>query len=1631
MEEKKNPEEEQQNTNPEASSEAPAAKKVKKHLIKPTWLRRVLKTLLCIIIVVLLIPVLLYIPPIQTFVKNQACKFVEKSTGMKVEIGTFRLKFPLDVNLKDVLVLEQQGDTMVMASNVVVDVKMLPLLGLDVQLNKLSLSDGYYRMVSPDSSMILKVAAGFLEVDGSSSANIKTGEINLNKALLRKGDLKLFMDVWKQKQTPKDSTSTPFVIKAGDLQLEDFSFAMSMLPTIDTLYLKAGNVHLDSGLIDLGKNSVSWKLASVANGSGAYITPTPEWVAAHPAPVTPPSDSPPMVIKGDSIALDAFQFIYAMKGAEPIPGFDPSYISVSDIGLGMNNFYNAGSTVKLPITRLEAKERSGLQIVSGQGVIGVDSTGLALKDLDLRTVYSKVSGSADIPFALMELKPDAAVNVNVNAMIGLPDVDAFMPDLKQYTKLLPARNPLEAAVEAEGTLAAVDINRLDVTLRDVLGIKAEGYADSPLDIKKLEAEVDFEGYLADPRLIDKFTGMSDIKVPAFKLKGNATANHENYGADFTFVSTAGDASGAGHVGLNSEKYNVDLETKALDISKIMPSLGIGKVTATVKADGAGFNPLSGKAVTNASVDIRSLVYNHRDLTNIRADVTLHKDNSFVLLANSANAGADFEIEGTGAIKPDDYKFDLVANLRDIDLQKLGLSETMNSGKGIISLTGTASPDKWLYDADLKVTEFDWNLPNQYIHLPGGLTAHVSAEENSTALDVDSYLTDLKFQSPTGLKTLIDKFSKVSEIVMAQVEKRDLQMDTLSRDLPPFTLAMNASGRGVLNQFLVPSGMSIDTVFGSLQKDSIFTGDVAVRGFSSGSISLDTIGLNLSERRNLLDYKVHIGNRPGTMDEFAQVSVNGYVGGNRLGLYLVQHNIQGKMGYRLGFTAALQDSIASVHFTPLKSTIAYLPWQLNADNYIDYNIYNRKIDAKLMAQSAESSILLQTEPAEKEGMEALHVKLDNIHIQDFLSMVLTAPPITGSINSDLKVLYDGTNLGGGGSLDVSDLTYEKYRLGDFNLGLKAGMRHDGHAGVDATLNINGKEAVTAYARLRPDSVGLEPDSLGVTLTRFPLNLANPFLDNMATLSGALTGSMRMDGSFTKPLLNGYIAFNDASVKVPMAGCTLTMDTVPINVVNSVVNFDNFDIYGANKNPIAINGSVDAASFTNILLNLEANANNFQLINSNSKSQDDLYGKLFLDLGASVKGSLALMDIKANVNVLGTTDATYSLNLNPDQLGGSSTSNVVKFVNFNDTTQMVKADSIQQTSSMRIRAGLTISPGAQFTVLLMGSGKVQVQPTANLNYFQNYMGDMKLNGNVTIGNGYVRYSIPVIGEKSFDFNPASQVTWSGDIMNPRLNIMASDEIKASVTQGSVSRLVNFIVNLNVGGTLSAPKVSFDLSTNDDLALQNELSSMSADQRMTQAMNLLLYGSYVGQNTKGSANTNMLYGFLESQLNSWAAKNIKGVDLSFGIDQYNQGVDGNVQTQTSYSYQVSKSLFNNRFKIQVGGNYNTDSSAEDNFAQNIFSDITAEYILKQTETMNMSVKLFRHIDFESILEGDITETGAGFVMKRKVNNLLHLFRFKKKKSDNEVLKEALKADTVQQKTDAVVKNDSTAIKKEETNE
>ena len=405
-----------------------------------------------------------------------------------------------------------------------------------------------------------------------------------------------------------------------------------------------------------------------------------------------------------------------------------------------------------------------------------------------------------------------------------------------------------------------------------------------------------------------------------------------------------------------------------------------------------------------------------------------------------------------------------------------------------------------------------------------------------------------------------------------------------------------------------------------------------------------------------------------------------------------------------------------------------------------------------------------------------------------------------------------------------------------------------------------------------------------------------------------------------------------------------------------------------------------------------ASNIQIVNSQKARGADVYGKAYLDVNASVKGNMNFLRVNADLRVLPQTNVTYILSETTETLSAQSSEDMVHFIQFNDTTNMVMADSlVAKTMTLDLEAALHLEHGSTINVDLSanGSNKVHIQPEGDVVFTMSELNGDRMIGRININNGFVRYTPPFMSEKQFEFQEGSYISFNGDMMNPILNIHAVDVMKANVTQdGQNSRLVNFDVILSVTNSLDNMDVAFDLATNDDITVQNELASMSAEQRANQAMNMLLYNVYTGAGTKGNANLsgNQLYSFLTSKLNSWAANNIRGVDISFGIDQYDKTYSGSTSTTTSYSYRVSKSFFNDRFKIVVGGNYSTDADADENFSQNLINDISFEYLLNQSGSMY--IKIFRHTGYESILEGEITQTGVGFVLKKKLNTLWELF-------------------------------------------
>ena len=90
-------------------------------------------------------------------------------------------------------------------------------------------------------------------------------------------------------------------------------------------------------------------------------------------------------------------------------------------------------------------------------------------------------------------------------------------------------------------------------------------------------------------------------------------------------------------------------------------------------------------------------------------------------------------------------------------------------------------------------------------------------------------------------------------------------------------------------------------------------------------------------------------------------------------------------------------------------------------------------------------------------------------------------------------------------------------------------------------------------------------------------------------------------------------------------------------------------------------------------------------------------------------------------------------------------------------------------------------------------------------------------------------------------------------------------------------------------------------------------------------------------------------------------------------------------------------------MGGKVSTGENAV-NTGESIIDNVSVEYRLDAGATRY--VNLFYNKNYESILDGEVTEMGAGLVLRRKTQRLGELFLFKRKSEEvKEVKNERLK--------------------------
>ena len=1540
----------------------------------------------------------IYSPWVQSSLRAKLVERLNREPGLEVKLDEFKLGFPLNIELGGVM-LVQNGDTAVAAQSLKAEVALMPLFKGEVEVEEAFLQRARYQMGNADSLMMMVIKADTIEL---MPAKVKLSPLDIDviDGRIAHGSVSMVSRPDTVIRPIKPKSDSEMMIKARHIRLEDFTYKMAMLPTIDSLGATIGTGAIAGGEIDLKQQTVKIGSFTGSRLNAAYIAPSAEQIAATPkTPVNPADTVPslPWTVEIDSIHFTDSKGLYTTHGVTPLPGIDFGYIQADSMDLTVRNFYNQASIITLPIT-LQATERCGVRL-NADGEFAMDAEGMHFRDFKVSTPNNTdLHADGMMGIGSLTSDPNLPLRLTADGGVSPADLNKMFPAFSPYLSMLP-ESPILLDLSALGTPSELNIAKANIKANNCVTLNTKGRLHDLFASSGPSGHLAFDGHIINvSKIINDLAKGSGLTVPPMTLDGYADLNGANIKANINATTLGGRLALDAKYNRNSEGYALDLTTNQFPVEAFMRDLGVGKVTAHLAANGNGFDFFSPKTNLDAKATIDDIVFNGYTYRGANLDAALH-EGAADIKAGIDNKDVYAKIDAKGNLTGDTYDWTLSLSGDHIDLKALRFMDYPTEVALRLSADAQLTPKDKVIIANLKLGDLIYTDSIGTIDI-SNLTAHFASSDSLTTLSLINRDLTANASLPASLDSIMAQASVLSDQISRQIKNFSVNPDSLQKTIPKFDLTLNAGNDNLINDILRTRKMGISHAFLSASNDTTIAMDGKIIGLHLNETVLDTVGIDISQQAEKMQIVAKVDNAPGTMDQYAHIQLNCLLNQNKVALRASMQDVSNETGYDIGAMASISpDSVVTARVFPLTPTIGYKKWSVNLDNYIKYSLPTNKITANLRMRDENSSIALYTE-APTDSLTAstandIVLKIGNIQLADWIVINPFAPPITGALSADMRVQWDGGSvINGNGYVSLDNFFYNKQRVGDFKGDLNVATNAAGSIRANVDLMVDGQKSMTLSGCLN-DSTSTSPFNLDFSVIHFPLTVANPFLpEGLAKLSGAIDGEMQVSGDSDMPMLNGHLNFTDAAIKLIMTNTSYAFSDVEIPVVNNLVKFNQFSIKGTNENPLYVNGTVDIASLTSPKIDIKLNASNMMVVNSTKASQGaDIFGKGYLDINASAKGDLDFLMVNANVSVLSGTNITYQMSEGVEKLQAPEESNMVKFVNFTDSVAVAQADSITSSSMLMVLdASLNINSGSTITVNLSTTNarnKLVVQPQGSLNFTSSPVTDSRLTGRVTINSGMVRYSLPVLlSEKQFTFDPGSYIAFNGDMLNPQLNISAVDKMKCNVTQeGQNSRLVNFDVGLKITGTLSTMNLSFDLSTNDDLAVANELQSMTPQQRASQAMNLLLYNVYTGPQTQASSNLNInpLFNFLQSQVNNWAANNIKGVDLTFGINQYDRTVNGSKSQTMNYSYQISKTLFNDRFKIAIGGNYSTDADVNDNLSNNLFNDISFEYYLNKSQTM--LVKLFRKTGFESVLEGEVTRTGVGFVYKRRISNLVQM--------------------------------------------
>lgn len=1479
--------------------------------------------------------VLLYVPPVQNLIRREVTAYASKATGMQIQVERIDLRFPLNLLVRGVEVI-QQPDTLLSLESLNVRVQAWPLLKGKVEVDEVTLSRVAFNSANLIDGMEIKGVLGrfFLQSHGVDLSN-ETAVINATEL----SDTHVQMLMNDTTTTPKDTTASAPVnwkVDLHQLKLKNVSFSMQLPADSMRMAAHIGEATIDDAQADLKNQFYGLKQFLLSGTSASYDT----------------------------------------GAAKPAEGFDASHIAVRDVSIGLDSLLYKGRDMKAVIREFTMNERSGLSVTSLTGRAFSNDSIISVPGLKLQTPHSEIDLSAHTYWELVNIPTTGRLSANLNAYIGKEDVMLFTGGLPDSFKEAYPFRPLVIRAGTDGNLKEMQISRFTADLPGAFSLEGGGILENLADSITRSGTVGLKMKTQNLNFLTALSGEVPNGTLVIPDSMNLVAQVDIKGPEYKANLHLKEGQGAMNVNaaLNTatEVYKADLKIDNLQLHHFLPKDSIYELSLSAAADGRGLDVMSYRSYAKLDLALDRLHYAQYHLSNV------HLTGALKGALVTANLTSDNEL------------------LKMTTDAEYNLAHSYPDGKVTVDV--------------IRLDLHELGLMPEPMKRPLAFNLSAEARQNRVFTHFISGDMKLNLSARSGVNPLISQSIRFVDVLMKQIDEKELNHAELRKALPTAVLSFSAGKENPLAYFLATKNMSYHDAsmkFG-MAPDWGINGKAAVHALKVDTLQLDTVFFTVKQDTTLMKLRAGVINGPKNPQFSFSTTLTGEIRDRDAELLVDYKNGKGETGVLLGVNARPlfegQGKGNGIAFTliPEKPIVAFQQFHFNENHNWIYLHKNMRVYANVDMWDEEGmGFRVHSMQGDTVSLQNIDVEIRRIRLQEITSVLPYFPEVTGLFSLEAHYIQTEKDLQLSAEASIDELTYERQRIGDIALGATWLPGEQGKQYLNAYLNHDQVEVLVADGKLLPTRTGKDSLEVNTTLEHFPLRVANAFIpDQMVTLSGDMDGNLNITGSTEQPLINGELVLDSVAVFSSQYGARFVFDNRPVQIKNNRLLFDKFAIYTTSKNPFTIDGYVDFRDMSRPMANLNMLAQNYTLLDAKRTRESLVYGKVFADFRATVKGPLDGLNMRGNVSLLGNTDVSYVLTDSPltvqDRLGS-----LVTFTSFSDTTTVVRQEvPTVSLGGLDMVMMVHIDPSVRVKVDLDASNdnRIELEGGGDLSMKYTPQGDLTLTGRYTLSGGLMKYALPVIVAKEFAIDNGSYVEWTGNPMDPMLNFKATDRIRASVSEGENggSRMVNFDVSVVVKNRLDNLSFAFDVSAPEDATVQNELTAMGAEERGKQALYIMVMKTYLGTGPIGGGGggfgkLNMgsaLTSVLSSQINSLMG-NLKNASLSVGVEDHDDSETGS--KRTDYSFRYSQRLFNNRFQIVIGGKVSQGENAT-NDAESFIDNISLEYRLDRTGTRY--IRLFYDKNYESVLEGEITETGVGIVLRKKLDKLSELFIFKKKK-------------------------------------